>query len=186
MTSTKIIKSGEVTFKNWKESFLFFISTNEEGKLDILLEGKHSRKQWCTGFLAVDEFVSNRTNVKSVGAKSYAKLFHKILQCYLSDDDSDADDSDADDGEFWGKAERTLLSLENDALQLDLSIRFTLVVGESWSINYKFQLESISLERIRALEAKVRALEADASKESVGAAEESDGEIVNVDLGLVH
>ncbi|KAL3669591.1 hypothetical protein V7S43_004976 [Phytophthora oleae] len=54
---------------------------------------------------------------------------------------------------FSGKIVRNLLALENDALQLDVSIEFT-VVGGSWTVNYKFQLEPISRERMRALEAK--------------------------------
>ncbi|KAG1695677.1 hypothetical protein DVH05_019416 [Phytophthora capsici] len=208
MTPTKIIKSGEATFKNWNESFHFVISTNEEGKLDILLEGAKSRKQWCTGYLAMDEYVADRSKIADVGVKSYVMLFHEILG-YSDDgssdaddnnpdaddnnsDDSDADDANSDDsdsddeGFFSGKTVRTLLTLEDGALLLDLSLKFSLVFGGSWAVNYKFHLESISLERIRALEAKLRVFEGNSSKHLVRTTEESDGLVVDEDSGLVH
>ncbi|KAL3669590.1 hypothetical protein V7S43_004975 [Phytophthora oleae] len=205
MSSAKVIKSGVTTFESRKESFRFAISDNGEGKVNILLEGQRSRKQWCTGYLAMDQYVTNRNSIGNVGVKGYAELFLEMFQFQYSNDDDDSsdddssdDDSDSGDDDRWGgsfsrKIVRTLLAMKNDGLQLDLSIKFT-VPGGSWTVNYKFHLEAISLERVRALEAKVRDLEEelaaqiarDTNKRSPETAEESDGEMVHVDLDLEH
>ncbi|KAK1936656.1 hypothetical protein P3T76_010091 [Phytophthora citrophthora] len=195
MASTKTF-SGVTTFKKWKESFHFAISSDKEGKLNILLEGEKSRKQWCTGYLGMSEYITNSNGIANSGVGEYTNLFDKILQYpdynSFDDDSSDSgsedydDDDDDDDDDFSGKAVRTLLTLENGMLQLDLLIKFKVIAGRWWTVNYKFQLETVSLERIRALEAKIRALEVDASKRSLGAAEESDGEMVDVVSDLVH
>ncbi|KAL3669589.1 hypothetical protein V7S43_004974 [Phytophthora oleae] len=124
--------SGVTTCEGWEEKFRFAISDNDEDKLNILLQS--------TGYLTMDQFDTTENSIANGEMINYSEHFIP------------------NDGPRDGEYVRHLLALENGALQLDLSIKFT-VPGGSWTVNYKFQLEPFSLERVRALEAKVRDLE---------------------------
>ncbi|KAK1936658.1 hypothetical protein P3T76_010093 [Phytophthora citrophthora] len=62
---------------------------------------------------------------------------------------------DYDEGDSFA---RKLFELENDELQLELSIDF-IVLGKPCTVIYQFQLQPVSLQRIHTLEAKIRAVE---------------------------
>ncbi|KAG7386634.1 hypothetical protein PHYPSEUDO_015418 [Phytophthora pseudosyringae] len=176
MSTVEVIASGVTAFAASPATYRFVITRNAAGKMNILLEDRASRKQWCTGYLAEDEYVTTRNSIQNARLEDYIKVFKKIFRSSMeqhSDSDtsngnswsssaeSDAGSSSSDElssSEAEGKPEHKLIPLKYDAFQLKLSVNFTLLES-TWTVNYVFQLEPISLERIRALETKLRDLE---------------------------
>ncbi|KAE9006248.1 hypothetical protein PR002_g16533 [Phytophthora rubi] len=105
------------------------------------------------------------------GALDFMMAVDVSVSCCDSGDDSSYSSEDEDDEECKRegadqdtsmvdpeKLRRQLISLGNDVLQLQLSVKVR-VHESAWSAKYVFRLDPVSLERTDILEAKIRDLE---------------------------
>lgn len=94
--------------------------------------------------------------------------------------DDHSGESDSSQTMASPKTGKFLLPLNNNVFQLELSVNFTLLQS-IWTVNNVFRLEPISLERIRALEAKLCGVEKELEVARNRTAQENDNGMVHLD-----
>ncbi|KAE8916105.1 hypothetical protein PF003_g1005 [Phytophthora fragariae] len=139
------------------------------------------RKRHRRGYMDEDKYLTGTNRLLNATAADYVSIFQGALDfmmavdvsvsCCDSGDDSSYSSEDEDDEECKRegadqdtsmvdpeKLRRQLISLGNDVLQLQLSVKVR-VHESTWSAKYVFRLDPVSLERTDILEAKIRDLE---------------------------
>ncbi|KAE9121101.1 hypothetical protein PF007_g7928 [Phytophthora fragariae] len=120
-------------------SFRYIISLESE-KVNIWLEDRSSKKQWQTGMLKNEEFV---TAGNVFDARDYVACFKQCLDCPLGDTED---------------AQRTLIPIPGGKLQLQLGLKIRLL-GAARSIKFVFGLQLVD-----ALESKLKDLQEELGK----------------------
>ncbi|OWZ14710.1 hypothetical protein PHMEG_00011765 [Phytophthora megakarya] len=109
-------------------------------KMDIWLEDLQSKKQWRTGYLEENEYVSGTNRIPNFSVENYISLFQDTLQ-YLMNGRGVSDDFSAD------KIRRKLVDAEDEVMKLELSVKFQ-VLGSAWAAKYVFRLMPVPLDCI--------------------------------------
>ncbi|KAE8983134.1 hypothetical protein PF006_g20518 [Phytophthora fragariae] len=120
-------------------NFRYIISLESE-KVNIWLEDRSSKKQWQTGMLKNEEFV---TAGNVFDARDYVACFKQCLDCPLGDTED---------------AQRTLIPIPGGKLQLQLGLKIRLL-GAARSIKFVFGLQLVD-----ALESKLKDLQEELGK----------------------
>ncbi|KAG7377178.1 hypothetical protein PHYPSEUDO_012046 [Phytophthora pseudosyringae] len=116
----------------------YVISLKEE-KVDIWLEDRSSKKQWRTGYLNKEDYVTAANVFVDATAADYVSCFKQCLDCQFREEDTD----------------RKLTPLKGGKLKLELSLEIRLL-RSARAISYAFELQPIAVERIDILESKLK------------------------------
>ncbi|KAL3669588.1 hypothetical protein V7S43_004973 [Phytophthora oleae] len=73
--SDEILMGGVTTFEGWAGTFRFVIF-EDRGLNIVLVDG--SGKQWGTGYLATDQYVTTKIRIANLEVKDNANLFLNI------------------------------------------------------------------------------------------------------------
>ncbi|KAE9009975.1 hypothetical protein PR001_g16301 [Phytophthora rubi] len=142
---------------------------------------KEAKREKRRRYMDEDKYLTGTNRLLNATAADYVSIFQGALDfmmavdvsvsCCDSGDDSSYSSEDEDDEECKRegadqdtsmvdpeKLRRQLISLGNDVLQLQLSVKVR-VHESAWSAKYVFRLDPVSLERTDILEAKIRDLE---------------------------
>ncbi|ETO82928.1 hypothetical protein F444_02982 [Phytophthora nicotianae P1976] len=121
------------------ESYRYVISLKGE-KVNIWLENRSSKKQWQTGFLSKEDYVTPANAFVDASAAEYISCFKQCLDCPLEE----------------GKdAGRKLTPQRGGKFQLELCVKIRLL-RSARNICYDFELQPIAVERIDILESKLK------------------------------
>ncbi|KAG1687851.1 hypothetical protein DVH05_004581 [Phytophthora capsici] len=128
---------GITEFSNSKESYRYEISL-KSGQVNIWVEDRSSKKQWQTGFLAKENYVTSANVFVDAAAVDYVSCFEQCLNSPIGED-----------------VGRKLLFLIGGKLKLELSLKIRLL-RSTRSINYVFELKPIEVEPIDILASKLK------------------------------
>ncbi|KAG2523411.1 hypothetical protein JM16_005350 [Phytophthora kernoviae] len=120
-------------------TYRYVISLKSE-KVNIWLEDRCSKKQWQSGYLTKEDYVTTANIFVDATASDYVSCFKQCLDCSLEDVD---------------EAQRKLTPLRGGKLKLDLSLKIRLL-RSARDISYAFELQPIPVERIDILESKLK------------------------------
>ncbi|KAG7377179.1 hypothetical protein PHYPSEUDO_012047 [Phytophthora pseudosyringae] len=120
-------------------SFRYRISLKSE-KVNIWLEDRSSKKQWQSGLLNKEGYVSAANIFVDASAADYVSCFQQCLNC--SPDHTE-------------ESKRKLTSLSGDKLQLEMSIKLRLLQSVR-EVRYVFKLQPVAVEQIDILESKLK------------------------------
>ncbi|OWZ07967.1 hypothetical protein PHMEG_00019565 [Phytophthora megakarya] len=120
-------------------SYRYLISLKSE-KVNIWLEDRNSKKQWQSGFLSKDDYVTAANTFVDASAADYVSCFQQCLNSSLDDAD---------------ESQRKLHALQGEKLQLEMSIKLRLLRSVR-NVNYTFKLNPVAVEKIDILESKLK------------------------------
>ncbi|KAL3664432.1 hypothetical protein V7S43_010753 [Phytophthora oleae] len=122
-------------------SFRYVISVKNE-QINIWLEERFSKKQWQSGFLSKEVYVTAANIFVDASPADYTACFKQCLDCLPVLDQT-------------GDSQRKLTVLRGGKLQLELSIKLRLLQSVR-EVHYVFKLEPVPVERIDILESKLK------------------------------
>ncbi|EGZ27192.1 hypothetical protein PHYSODRAFT_467285 [Phytophthora sojae] len=155
MKADETILRGVTTFADL--SYHFVISC-KAGKMSILLKDRMSKRQWSTGYLSMEEYTTPRNSIQDASTEDYAKVL-RVTCALLVSSSFQAILKQRFIGYQLSSSICSIHSQVDASGERRLRARalgeFT-VLQATWTVSYVFQLEHISVERIRALEARLR------------------------------
>ncbi|KAG1687858.1 hypothetical protein DVH05_004588 [Phytophthora capsici] len=122
---------------NPEDSYRYEISL-KSGQVNIWLEDRSSKKQWQTGFLAKENYVTSANVFVDAAAVDYVSCFEQCLNSPIGED-----------------VGRKLTPRSGGKLKLELSLKIRLL-RSARSINYVFELKPIEVEPIDILASKLK------------------------------
>ncbi|KAE8976220.1 hypothetical protein PF010_g24628 [Phytophthora fragariae] len=131
---------GMTTFHSPRTTSYRYLLSVKRDKLMIWLEDRSSKRQWQTTYMPKDNYVTAANAFVDATSAEYASLFQQSLDCSL-------------DGS--GDVQRKLTCLPDDAVRLEFCNTIRLL-DSARSICYVFDLQSVAVDRIQILEAKMR------------------------------
>ncbi|KAG1687848.1 hypothetical protein DVH05_004578 [Phytophthora capsici] len=122
---------------NPEKSYRYEISL-KRGQVNIWVEDRSSKKQWQTGFLAKENYVTSANVFVDAAASDYVSCFEQCLNTPIGED-----------------VGRKLTPRSGGKLKLELSLKIRLL-RSARSINYVFELKPIEVEPIDILASKLK------------------------------
>ncbi|KAG4040350.1 hypothetical protein JG687_00016648 [Phytophthora cactorum] len=120
-------------------SFRYRISLKNE-QVNLWLEDRTSKKQWQSGLLTKEDYVTAANTFVDASAADYVSCFQQCLDCSLDNSN---------------ESQRKLVSLKNGRLQLEMSIKLRLLRSVR-EVKYIFKLEPVAVDKIDILESKLK------------------------------
>ncbi|KAE8969468.1 hypothetical protein PF010_g25316 [Phytophthora fragariae] len=139
------MEEGVTQFSSYFSTSYRYVISLEGEKVNIRLEDRSSKKQWQTGMLKNEEFV---TAGNVFDARDYVACFGQCLNCPLDNKKG---------------VQRTLTPLPSGKLKLELGLRIRLF-GASRSIKFVFELQPIAVDRVDVLESKLKDMKEELDK----------------------
>ncbi|ETM53737.1 hypothetical protein L914_02809 [Phytophthora nicotianae] len=131
---------GTTTFGSLPdESFRYLLSLKSE-KINLWLENRTSKKQWQSGFLSKEEYVTTANAFVDASAADYISCFKQCLDCSVDETQ---------------ESQRKLVSLKGDTFQLEMNIKIRLLRSFR-NVSYVFKLEPVAVELIDILASKLK------------------------------
>ncbi|ETM53736.1 hypothetical protein L914_02808 [Phytophthora nicotianae] len=146
---------GVTTFALCCDAYFRYRISLKNEKMNLWLEDRSSKKQWQSGFLCIEDYVTaanvfadasaadyvTAANVfADASAADYVSYFQQCLEC--SSDSS-------------SESQRKLISLKDDHLQVEMCIKIRLLLSVH-EIKYVFKLQPVTVDRVDILEAKLK------------------------------
>ncbi|KAG1687850.1 hypothetical protein DVH05_004580 [Phytophthora capsici] len=132
---------GLTTFPNGGNNNCYrYVISVKSDEINIWLEDRFSKKQWQSGFLSKDKYVTDANIFVDASAADYTACFKQCLDC--SPDESEDSQS-------------KLTALSGGKLQLELSIKLRMLQSVR-QVHYVFKLEPVAVEKIDILESKLK------------------------------
>ncbi|KAE9121106.1 hypothetical protein PF007_g7935 [Phytophthora fragariae] len=135
------MEEGVTQFSSYFSTSYRYVISLEGEKVNIRLEDRSSKKQWQTGMLKNEEFVT-------AGNVFDARDYVACLNCPLDNKKG---------------VQRTLTPLPSGKLKLELGLRIRLF-GASRSIKFVFELQPIAVDRVDVLESKLKDMKEELDK----------------------
>ncbi|KAG1687856.1 hypothetical protein DVH05_004586 [Phytophthora capsici] len=129
---TRFLMNSEVSFR--------YVISLKSGQVNIWLENRYTKKQWQTGLLNKENYVTTANAFVDASAADY-----------VSDED----------------VERTLMPQLGGEMKLDFSLKIRLL-RSSRTIHYTFMLKPIAVERIDILESKLKDVQEELERQRGG------------------
>ncbi|RLN31354.1 hypothetical protein BBJ28_00016801 [Nothophytophthora sp. Chile5] len=117
-----------------------YVISVKDGKVNIWMEDRFSKKQWQSGFLSKEDFVTPANAFVDASVADYVSCFQQSLD-YKLDESADA--------------QRKLAPLLKGKLFLKLSVKIRMLQSAR-DVSYTFELLPIAVERIDILESKMK------------------------------
>ncbi|KAE8997161.1 hypothetical protein PR003_g21233 [Phytophthora rubi] len=153
--SDELVKSGVTAFAPPPSPTYRYVISCKADQICISLEDQKSKKQWRTGYLTENAYLTSPNRIGNAVMTDYVSVFVEALD-YLVETSSDC--RIVNHSELITEKTRRKLTSVDDSLQLELSVKIN-VRQSTWAAKFVFDLDPISLERIDVLEAKFRDME---------------------------
>ncbi|KAG7395656.1 hypothetical protein PHYBOEH_003375 [Phytophthora boehmeriae] len=140
LKSVDVEVEGVTAFAPPPASTYRYVIALKSEKVNIWLEDRCSKKQWQSGYLSKEDYVTTANVFVDASVSDYVSCFKQCLDCSLED---------------VNEAQRKLTPLRGGKLQLDLSLKIRLLQSAR-DIGYTFVLEPVAVERIDILESKLK------------------------------
>ncbi|ETM00535.1 hypothetical protein L917_02746 [Phytophthora nicotianae] len=131
---------GVTTFALCCDAYFRYRISLKNEKMNLWLEDRSSKKQWQSGFLCIEDYVTAANVFADASAADYVSYFQQCLEC--SSDSS-------------SESQRKLISLKDDHLQVEMCIKIRLLLSVH-EIKYVFKLQPVTVDRVDILEAKLK------------------------------